>query len=184
MLYAACLASLTMLVQPVPTRVTFAPANDTNPVFPQVNGNSLAKRKFSLPADFEGELNVVVIAFKRKQQEDVDTWTPHLRPLTVDHPGLRVYELPVLPRSLTLMRGVINGGMSGGIPDSAVRAATITLYINKTPFKRALAIQNEDSIEVVLVDRAGTIYWRATGVFQEEALLELAQKLAAIKSGA
>ncbi len=71
------------------------------------------------------------------------------------------------------MRGVIDGGMRGGIPDSAVRAATITLYISKGPFKRALAIQNEDSIEVVLVDRAGTIYWRTTGVFREAALLEL-----------
>ena len=163
--------------------VPTASAEDTIPVFPQVNGNSLTKRKFTLPADFEGELNVVLIAFKRKQQEDVDSWTPHLRPLTADHPGLRVYELPVLPRTLTIMRGVIDGGMRGGIPDSAVRAATITLYISKGPFKRALAIQNEDSIEVVLVDRAGTIYWRTTGVFREAALLELERNLAAIKAG-
>ncbi len=74
--------------------VPTASAEDTIPVFPQVNGNSLTKRKFTLPADFEGELNVVLIAFKRKQQEDVDSWTPHLRPLTADHPGLRVYNCP------------------------------------------------------------------------------------------
>lgn len=182
MLYALYLASLTALMPPVPLIETSAMSSDTVPVFPQVNGSSLTKRKFSLPADFEGELNLVVIAFKRKQQEDVDTWMPYLRPLTADHAGLRVYELPVLPRSLTLMRGVIDGGMRGGIPDSAVRAATITLYINKTPFKKALAIASEDSIEVVLVDRAGEIFWRATGVFSEAALMELTQKLAAITS--
>ncbi len=173
------LAFLTVL-PPAPSIATSIQASDTIPVFPQVNGSSLARHKFSLPADFEGELNIVVIAFKRKQQEDVDTWMPHLRPLTADYRGLRVYELPVLPRSLTIMRGVIDGGMRGGIPDSTVRAATITLYINKTPFKKALAITTEDHITVVLVDRAGTIHWRAAGVFNEAALVELTQKLAAI----
>jgi hypothetical protein len=176
------LASLTALMQPAPTIKNSSQASDTIPVFPQVNGSSLTRRKFSLPADFEGELNVVAIAFKRKQQEDVDTWMPYLRPLTTDHAGLKVYELPVLSRSLTLMRGVIDGGMRGGIPDSAVRATTITLYINKTPFKKALAITTEDHITVVLVDRAGTIHWRAAGVFNEAALMELTQKLAAIKN--
>lgn len=184
MLFAWYLASLTVVMQPAPLTGTSVQASDTIPVFPQVNGSSLTKRKFSLPADFEGELNLVVIAFKRKQQEDVDTWMPYLRPLTADHSGLRVYELPVLPRSLTLMRGVIDGGMRGGIPDSAVRAATITLYINKTPFKKALALKTEDSIEVVLVDRAGQVHWRATGVFSEAALMELTQKLAAITNRA
>lgn len=174
------LASLTVLMQPASSFATPVPVSDTIPVFPQVNGSSLTRRKVSLPADFEGELNVVVIAFKRKQQEDVDTWMPYLRPLMADHRGLRVYELPVLPRSLTLMRGVIDGGMRGGIPDSAVRAATITLYINKTPFKKALAIKTEDRIEVVLVDRNGKIFWRATGVFSEAALRELTHELETI----
>jgi hypothetical protein len=178
---ALYLASLAVLMQPASPIATLFPASDTIPVFPQVNGNTLTRRKVLLPADFEGELNIVVIAFKRKQQEDVDTWMPHLRPLMADHPGLRVYELPVLPRSLTLMRGVIDGGMRGGIPDSMVRAATITLYINKTPFKQALAIKTEDRIEVVLVDRMGTIHWRTAGVFSETALLELTRRLAAIK---
>ena len=182
MLSALCLASLTVLIQPASSFTKPVPTSDTIPVFPQVNGSSLTRRKVSLPADFEGELNVVVIAFKRKQQEDVDTWMPHLRPLMADHLGLRVYELPVLPRSLTLMRGVIDGGMRGGIPDSSVRAATITLYINKTPFKNALAIKTEDRIEVVLVDRKGTVHWRAMGVFSETALRELTHKLETIRN--
>ncbi len=181
MLHLACVASITLLLQSTPVKTTPLAASDTIPHFPQVNGSSLTRRKFSLPADFEGEFNVVLIAFKRKQQADVDSWTPHLRPLTADHPGLRIYELPVLPRTLTIMRGIIDGGMRGGIPDSAVRAATITLYIDKKPFKQALAIRNEDRIEVVLVDRAGTIHWRFTGIFDESALVELTKVLAAIK---
>ncbi len=139
------------------------------PHFPVVQGKNLNGRSFALPADFGGELNVVLIAFKREQQADVDTWTPMLRRLTDAHARLRVYELPTLPRALKLIRGFIDGGMRGGIPDTSVRAATITLYIDKTPFKQAINLFTEDQIHVVLVDRTGAIHWRWIGKFDDEA---------------
>ncbi len=145
--------------------------------FPAVTGTSLTGRTFHLPADFEGERNIVLVAFKRHQQADVDTWTPHLRPLAAAHPGLRVYELPTLGRRYLLMRPIIDGGMRGGIPDSAVRAATITLYINKKPFRTALGISDEDHIEVLLVDRRGRILWRRAGRYDAGAEAELEARL-------
>jgi hypothetical protein len=178
--FAGFLLSLSVMMPPQAAVPPATRATDTIPVFPAVSGNSLMKRKFSLPADFEGELNVVLIAFKRNQQDDVDTWTPHLRALAANHPGLKVYELPVLPRSITIMRGFIDGGMRSGIPDTAVRATTITLYINKTPFKKSLDIRSEEHIEVVLVDRKGVIHWRAQGLFDEAALTTLEQALATV----
>ena len=172
MVHFTCLLSLAVLA-PSRNANTVRAGMDTVPHFPLTNGSSLTRKKFALPRDFAGELNLVLIAFKRGQQADVDSWTPHLRPLAARDSSLRVYELPVLPRSLTLMRSFIDGGMRGGIPDTAVRAATITMYIDKTPFKRALGITNEDSIVVLLVDRAGTIHWRTTGPFRDGALTEL-----------
>jgi hypothetical protein len=74
-----------------------------------------------------------------------------------------------------MMRSFIDGGMRRGIPDAAVRAATITLYIDKDPFKRSLGIASEDDIYVLLVDRAGTIHWRARGAYAEHAFTELAK---------
>ncbi|HXY19290.1 MAG TPA: hypothetical protein VEH83_04780 [Gemmatimonadales bacterium] len=150
---------------------------DSTSRFPAVTGRSLAGRTFHLPGDFEGQRNVVLVAFKRHQQEDVDTWTPHLRPLAAEDPGLRIYELPTLGRRYLLMRPIIDGGMRGGIPDSAVRAATITLYINKQPFREALAIPDEDRIHVILVDRAGRILWRSAGRYTAEAEAELERRL-------
>ena len=151
---------------------------DSTSRFPAVTGRSLAGRTFHLPGDFEGERNVVLVAFKRHQQDDVDTWTPHLRPLAAEDPGLRIYKLPTLGRRYLLMRGIIDGGMRGGIPDSAARAATITLYINKSPFRRALAVPDEDRIHVLLVDRAGTILWRAAGPWSAEVEAGLRKSLA------
>ena len=150
---------------------------DSTSRFPNVTGRSLTGRTFHLPGDLEGERNVVLVAFKRHQQEDVDTWMPHLRPLAAADPGLRIYELPTLGRRYLLMRGIIDGGMRGGIPDSAVRAATITLYINKSPFRRALAIPDEDRIHVILVDRGGRILWRSAGRYTAEAEAELESRL-------
>jgi len=152
-------------------------ANDTGATFPVVEGRNLEGRAFHLPADFESDVNIVLVAFKREQQADVDMWTPALQKLAARHGTMRVYELPTLGRRYRVMRSFIDGGMRRGIPDSAVRAATITLYIDKAPFKRALGIIDEDAIQVVLVDRRGRIHWRARGRFSDAAAAELEQRL-------
>ena len=152
---------------------------DSLGVFPRVTGSNLEGRRFALPSALEGTLNIVVVAFKREQQADVDTWMPFLGSAAAAHPGLRVYEIPTLARGYRMMQSFIDGGMRRGIPDPAVRAATITLYIDKTPFKRALRISNEERIHVLLVDRDGRVHWRAEGAFDPARGAELAQRLAA-----
>ena len=141
--------------------------------FPAVKGRSLNGRSLALPADLDGEVNLVMVAFKRHQQEDVDTWTPYLRPLAARRPGFRVYELPTLSSGLGIVRSFIDGGMRRGIPDSAVRAATVTLYIDKDPFKAALEIPDEDRIQLLLVERGGRIRWRAAGRYTPEVFEQL-----------
>ncbi|MEO5825980.1 MAG: hypothetical protein ABIR59_08845, partial [Gemmatimonadales bacterium] len=125
--------------------------SDTTRLFPKVEGRNLEGQRFSLPADFEGELNIVLVAFRREQQDDVDTWLPSLTAMAAKRAAVRVYELPTLNRSYSLMRRFIDGGMARGIPQQATREATITLYINKAPFKRALGITSEGTIRVLLV---------------------------------
>ena len=179
---AATLWALTLLAlgaaAPVQAQIGDSTVSDSSPRFPDVTGRSLTGRVMHLPADFEGDLNVAVVAFKRHQQEDVDTWTPQLRTLAADHPGLRVYELPTLSSGYRIMRGFIDGGMRRGIPDSTVRAATVTLYIDKRPFKAALRISGEDSIQVFLVSRDGRIRWRAAGRYAEDSFAQLEAALA------
>jgi hypothetical protein len=40
--------------------------------FPEIEASNLEGRKFVLPQDLDGELNVVIIPFLREQQELVD----------------------------------------------------------------------------------------------------------------
>lgn len=65
------------------------------------------------------------------------------------------------------MRWFINTGMRHGIPDKKARERTITLYIDKEPFKKSLQITDEKKIYAVVVDRSGTVLWRATGPYDE-----------------
>lgn len=147
--------------------------------FPTVTSENLEGRTLTLPADFAGDRNVVFVAFLMQQQKDVDTWGPWLRQTLPKHPGSDFYEIPTIQRMVAPMRWVITRGMRGGIPDRAVRERTVTLYIDKAPFKAALGITAESAIHVLLVDRAGRVLWRTTGPFTPAKAAELERALSA-----
>lgn len=147
--------------------------------FPTVTSDNLERKTLTLPRDFGGERNVVFIAFLQKQQKDVDSWVPFIKPLLARTPGTEYYELPTIKRMIGPMRWMINSGMRGGIDDRAARERTITLYIDKEPFKRSLAITDENTIHVLVVDREGRVLWRTEGVFSAAKGAELEKALAA-----
>jgi hypothetical protein len=136
--------------------------------FPVVTSQNLEGTPFTLPAGFGGERNVLFVAFLRQQQDDVDTWVPFVKPLLARTKGTEYYEIPTIRRMVAPMRWFINRGMRGGIDDRGARERTITLYIDKEPFKRSLAITDENTIYVFVVDRAGRVLWHATGAFSAE----------------
>ncbi len=133
--------------------------------FPTYVGDDLLRRKISVPSGFEGRLNIVLIAFQRWHQDLVDSWLPAVTQLEVEHPGLRHYELPVLPSMGWLSRTFINEGMRAGIPDRQTRAATITLYTDRSAFMEALDLPGDDTIYVLLLDNAGNVLLRDVGAF-------------------
>jgi hypothetical protein len=149
------------------------PVTDTTIRFPRVDGRNLEGRRFALPMDFAGERNVVLVAFRREQQADVDTWLPLLRELSAEHADVRVYELPTMSRGISFMRRFIDGGMKRGIPELATREATITLYIDKGPFQQALAISSDRQITAFVVTRDGRVLWRADGPVTDAAAASL-----------
>ncbi len=152
-------------------------AQDSTLRFPSVEGSNLEGRRFSLPNDFEGELNIVLVAFRREQQDDVDTWVPFLKSIAATHAGLKAYELPTLNRSYRMVRRFIDGGMARGIPEKTTRETTITLYIDKAPFKQALGVTAEDRIVTLLVSRDGRVLWRGDGRYTESAAAQLATEI-------
>lgn len=136
--------------------------------FPAVSGSNLAKRPFRLPADFEGDYNLVLIAFKQHQQRDIDTWLPLARQLAAADSRWRYYELPVIRDMNFLYRAFIDGGMRSGIPDQTARETTITLYLDKKAFRHALGLPHEDTIYVLVVKSDGSVLWQTAGRHSSE----------------
>jgi len=153
--------------------------DESRPKFPSVKGSNLERESLTLPDDFEGDLNLVLVPFQRWQQNLVDTWVGPARALEEDDPRLRYYELPTIQKMNWLSRTFINEGMRAGIRDQTARQRTITLYLDKIGFKEALDIDTEKTIHVFLVDRTGEIIWRERGEYTKEKERSL---LAAVES--
>lgn len=142
-------------------------ATEVKATFPMLKASNLAKKEMTLPRDFAGQWNLVLIAFLREQQKDVDTWLKALPGIQKDHSGLAYYELPTIKKMSGMTRWFIDTGMRGGIPDQQQRARTITLYIDKEPFRRALTLPAEDRIYALLLNKAGEVVWRAEGLYDD-----------------
>lgn len=146
-------------------------------MFPRVHGTNLERRPFTLPDDLEGARNLVLIAFKREQQFEVDSWIPLARRLAQHDPGFSYYELPTISRNVPLARWWLDGAMRAGIPDPAAREATITLYLDKEAFRAALHLPSENSIYALLLERGGRVLWRSEGAATPEKERELQRVL-------
>jgi hypothetical protein len=138
-------------------------------IFPQVTAANLEQRSYRLPEGFEGKLNILVIAYKREQQELVDSWFPAFRRIEQDDRSVRFYELPVISRVTGFFMGwMIDRGMRRGIPSKDKRARVITLYVDKEAFKTALKLPtSENTIYLLLVDRRGRVLWRGEGSYSD-----------------
>lgn len=137
------------------------------PHFPAVTAFNLEKHDFKLPGDFEGDRNLILVAFEREQQKNVDTWLHEMKQFEEVDSKFRFYELPTIQRPLAPVRWFIDNGMRSGIPDRKARQRTITLYLDKKSFCDSLLITDQTRIYAFLVDRAGNVLWRSEGDFDD-----------------
>ena len=145
--------------------------------FPLVSGYNLDREEIEFPRDFGGNLNLVIVPFQQYQQTIVNTWIPFAQQTEKTFPRFMYFELPTIYNMPAFARGLINEGMRAGIPDQTARERTITLYLDKEPFKSALGIESEDDIHLFLVDKEGEILWHSTGEFSESKAEELVKVL-------
>ena len=136
--------------------------------FPSVSGNDLLRNKVSLPDDLSSGLNVLIVAFQQWHQGLVNSWVPLLDNMVEKHHDFDYYELPTIRKMNWLNRSIIDNGMRAGIPSRDTRRRTITLYIDKEPFKKKLQIPDESDIHLFLVSNDGEVLWTESGAISEE----------------
>ncbi len=147
--------------------------------FPHLQARSLEGQWLTLPDEFAGDLNCVVIAFHRHHQRLVNTWLPHLEAVAAATPGVCFYEMPTISRRWLPARWFIDGGMVQAIADQAARERTVTVYDRVSPIVEALGLDGTATIATVLVDRRGDVLWQCSGVFTHDAGAALDQAIAA-----
>jgi hypothetical protein len=145
--------------------------------FPIVHGSNLLRQKLTLPQDFQGKLNLVFIPFEQWHQMEVDSWIPLVKELEQHVSGLYYYELPTIQNRGSFSRWFINEGMRAGIPNPKTRERTITLYLDKKEFRNSLGLTDEDHIYILVVDRKGSVLFRARGPYSRETETSLRQNI-------
>lgn len=109
-----------------------------------------------LPHDLPADPTVVVLAFRRRHQRDVDAWVAALPA------GTPVVEVPLLGRKWRGVRGWIEGGMAGGTP-AAARARVWCAYASVSGVLGAIGQRGSGQVAVVVADRSGAIRAVARG---------------------
>ena len=135
--------------------------------FPPLKASNLNGEEMQLPGALAGDLNLVLIAFKREQRKNVETWMARLPKIQQAHPKLACYEMPVIPRLNAVTRWFIEKGIRSDIPDKNRRAHFIILFIDREPFRNALGLTSEDHIYALLLNKQGEVAWRAEGDYSE-----------------
>ncbi len=155
-----------------------APPFSSGDRFASMSARDLERRPRSLPEAFTGRWNLVMVAFLREHQEDVDTWTAWQSTVADEHPGFECYEVPMLAVRWLPMRRAIDGGMAYAVGDAAIKRRTLTVYTNVARAAHALDIDDTSVITALLVDDTGTIRWRAAGPATPEATASVMAVLA------
>lgn len=140
--------------------------------FPTMTGIDLLGDDRPVPESFEGEYNLVTVAFQREQQEQVNTWIDYAALLVKNNDKIRYYELPIIYEMSAMKRFWVNNGMRSGIPDADARDRTITVYTDRDPLMEKME-WDMDTITTYLLDANGNILWRKDGVFTDSYATEI-----------
>jgi hypothetical protein len=102
--------------------------------FPQMSGRDLHGRAVKLPDDIPDSRGIVVVAFQRWHQPEVDRWVEMVLALA----PLPIVEIPYISTVFRPVAGFVAQGMRGGITGEDARTRTITVYGNQRALARRL----------------------------------------------
>ncbi len=133
-----------------------------NGFFPQLTGIDLEGVKRELPASFDKKLNIVVVAFQREQQENVNGWIEATKEVLVKNSDIGFYELPLIYELNAVSRRFVNNGMRRGVPGAEARKHTITVYTDREKFFELMKMK-EEKIYLLVLNQDGKILRRIEG---------------------
>ncbi|MFW5711828.1 MAG: hypothetical protein ACOCXF_00895 [bacterium] len=130
--------------------------------FPILVAETLAGARFQTP-DPEREItHVILIAFKRSVQPQIDQWLTALADPLEQRSTVEMYEIPMLAGRWRLMSGIIDGGMRSGIP-AEQHSSVATFYGDVNRYKDILDMDEDNVCYLYVIAPQGTIRFAASG---------------------
>ncbi len=130
--------------------------------FPLLHAHDLNGKSWILPHDLSAQKTLLLVAFKRQQQDSVDSWINALE-LRSPKNHIAWIEVPLLQRPWKLVASWIDHGMRRGVTEEALRAHVWTTYTNRSLFLKTLGLTGTKSIVVLVVNKKGAILEKVSG---------------------
>jgi hypothetical protein len=130
--------------------------------FPILLAETLAGGQFQTPDPERKSHHVILIAFKRNVQPQIDKWLQTLGGPVAARSDVEMYEIPMLAGGWRLMSGIIDGGMRSGIP-AEKHSSVATFYGDIQRYKNILDMDEENVCYLYVIDPQGTIRFAASG---------------------
>jgi hypothetical protein len=132
-------------------------------VLPTISFYTLSKDRVTLPADFKGDRNLLLLYFDLTQEHDINDWNAVIDSWRASDPSLSSYTLLVSSQKNFLSRWWQNASMRSASSDHSHWGTTLPIYVDKRAFEQKLGIETEKQVVVLLTDRKGLVLSRVGG---------------------
>lgn len=152
---------------------------------PSITGANLDGETVRLPDELRTDYALIVMPFDREQQETAVEWLPLFQELSAVYGDIAYYNLAPLVVDAPF-RPLVTGGLNLAVREPAVRSAVVIAFVSEADQQQivqALAAEDAETMQVLLVDGRGQVLWRSAGSYDEAAAEALREALATRLSG-
>jgi hypothetical protein len=144
-----------------------------------ISGETLSRLKICFPENLAGSPAVLLVAYRRGTQHDLDRWIEFL---SLKAPQFIWYEVPTIP-SLIWRRfaGWIDSGMRSGVTQDKW-PRVVTLYGDAAKLRDFVGDNGRNLTHLVVLSSDGTVVWFNPNGYSEEAASELLDLLLRLAS--
>ncbi|WP_421920133.1 hypothetical protein [Marinifilum sp.] len=145
---------------------------DVGDHFPTIEGELLSSKKISLPEHCKGKISLLIVAFKRGTQAQIDTWTKAILQEFGMQEEFRFIEIPMISNFYSWISNYIDNGMRKGIVQS-MHQNVMTYYGPLDDYYKYFGVDDKKQCYVFLLDRKGKIRFIDKGEAESHKLVLL-----------
>lgn len=144
--------------------------------FPSISGSLLSSKKITLPEHCSQKIAVLIVAFKRGTQPQIDTWIKPLMKEFSMYDDFRFIEIPMISNFYSWMSNYIDNGMRKGIVPS-MHKNVMTYYGPLSDYYTYFDVDDKTKCYVFLLDKTGKIQYKIKGKADSHQLTLISEKI-------